>query len=159
MRWLDTRESWDWFKKLWGVIFRAAHVVPGERLMFPFSFGPFVGFWAAFEGACGAGEPLPPAGGLSTASRLKMAVENEVDVICCTPTYALHMADAAREAGSICPVEGAGADRGGEAGGSVPEVRRRIEEGWGARVFDHNGMTEMGRWASSVGNAPARAST
>jgi phenylacetate-CoA ligase len=145
MRWLDTRESWDWFKKLWGVIFRAAHIVPGERLMFPFSFGPFVGFWAAFEGGVALGNLCLPAGGLSTGSRLKMAVENEVDVICCTPTYALHMADAAREAGISLPKSKVRAlIVAGEAGGSVPEVRRRIEEGWGARVFDHNGMTEMG---------------
>jgi phenylacetate-CoA ligase len=145
MRWLDTRESWDWFKKLWGIIFRAARVVPGERLMFPFSFGPFVGFWAAFEGGVALGNLCLPAGGLSTASRLKMAVENEVDVICCTPTYALHMADAAREAGIDLPASKVRAlIVAGEAGGSVPEVRRRIEEGWGARVFDHNGMTEMG---------------
>jgi phenylacetate-CoA ligase len=145
MRWLDTRESWDWFKRLWGVIFRAAHVAPGERLMFPFSFGPFVGFWAAFEGAVALGNLCLPAGGLSTGSRLKMLVENEVDVVCCTPTYALHMAETARQTGVDLP--GAKVRAlivAGEAGGSVPAVRRRIEEGWGARVFDHNGMTEIG---------------
>jgi phenylacetate-CoA ligase len=32
----------------------------------------------------------------------------------------------------------------GEPGGSVPEVRAAIEGAWGARVFDHTGMTEMG---------------
>src|SRR3954465_15088295 len=33
MRWLDTRESWDWFKRLWGTIYRAAGVKDGDRLM------------------------------------------------------------------------------------------------------------------------------
>jgi phenylacetate-CoA ligase len=74
-----------------------------------------------------------------------MAIDNEVDIICCTPTYALHMAVAAREAGIDLPASKVRAlIVAGEAGGSVPEVRRRIEEGWGARVFDHNGMTEIG---------------
>ncbi|MCI4371143.1 MAG: CBS domain-containing protein, partial [Thermoplasmata archaeon] len=32
----------------------------------------------------------------------------------------------------------------GEPGGSIPATRRRIEAAWGARLFDHNGMTEVG---------------
>src|SRR5262249_2688465 len=32
----------------------------------------------------------------------------------------------------------------GEPGGSVPATRARIEKSWGARVFDHCGMTEIG---------------
>ena len=36
----------------------------------------------------------------------------------------------------------------GEPGGSIPVTRTRIEHLWGARVFDHSGMTEMG--ATSV---------
>ncbi len=32
----------------------------------------------------------------------------------------------------------------GEPGGNIPSVRERIETGWGARLFDHWGMTEMG---------------
>jgi phenylacetate-CoA ligase len=32
----------------------------------------------------------------------------------------------------------------GEPGGSIPSVRQRIESAWGARVFDHSGMTEVG---------------
>jgi phenylacetate-CoA ligase len=32
----------------------------------------------------------------------------------------------------------------GEPGGSIPEVRGRIESTWGARVYDHTGMTEVG---------------
>src|ERR1044071_453603 len=32
----------------------------------------------------------------------------------------------------------------GEPGGSVPEIRNRIQDQWNARVFDHTGMTEIG---------------
>jgi phenylacetate-CoA ligase len=32
----------------------------------------------------------------------------------------------------------------GETGGSVPEVRSRLENLWESRVFDHHGMTEVG---------------
>jgi phenylacetate-CoA ligase len=32
----------------------------------------------------------------------------------------------------------------GEPGGNIPETRAKIEAAWGARVFDHSGMTEIG---------------
>jgi phenylacetate-CoA ligase len=147
MRWLDTAGSWNWFKQLWGVIFRAAQVVPGERLMFPFSFGPFVGFWAAFEGAVALGNLCLPAGGLSTGSRLKLLVENDVDVVCCTPTYALHMAETAAAQGIDLPSLGVRSIIvAGEPGGSIPTTRARIESAWGATLIDHAGATEVGPW-------------
>jgi phenylacetate-CoA ligase len=48
LRWLDTVDNWGWWKRLWGIIFAAAQIGPKDRLVFPFSFGPFVGFWGAF---------------------------------------------------------------------------------------------------------------
>jgi phenylacetate-CoA ligase len=145
MRWLDTRQSWAWFKRCWGVIYRAAGVAPGDRVMFPFSFGPFVGFWAAFDGAAELGNLCIPAGGLPTQARLRMMLDNEATVVCCTPTYALRMAEVARQEGLDLPGSKVWAlIVAGEPGGSIPEVRGRIEEAWGARVFDHTGMTEMG---------------
>jgi phenylacetate-CoA ligase len=145
MRWLDTGESWAWWKKLWGIIYRAAGVTPSDRMMFPFSFGPFIGFWAAFDGATHLGNLCIPAGGLSTQARLRMMLDNEATVVCCTPTYALRMAEVAQAEG----IDLAGSKVhslivAGEPGGSIPEVRGRIEAAWGARVFDHTGMTEMG---------------
>jgi phenylacetate-CoA ligase len=147
VRWLDTADSWSWFKRCWRQIFGAAgvSVAAGDRLFFPFSFGPFVGFWAAFESATAMGLLAIPAGGLSTSARLRMLLDNQATVVCCTPTYALRMAEVAREqnldlAGSAVRA----LIVAGEAGGNVPETRSRIETAWGARVFDHSGMTEMG---------------
>ncbi len=34
----------------------------------------------------------------------------------------------------------------GEPGGSVPIVRQRIEQAWGATVIDHTGASELGAW-------------
>ena len=99
MRWLDTGRSWGWIKEFGGRSIGRLRVGPGDRVMFPFSFGPFLGFWGAFDGATALGNLALAAGGMTTAARLKMLVENEVDVVCCTPTYALHMAEVAREEG------------------------------------------------------------
>jgi phenylacetate-CoA ligase len=145
MRWLDTAESWGWVRGLWGTIYGAARVRRGDRVIFPFSFGPFLGFWGAFDGATARGNLALAAGGMTTTARLRMLVDNEVDVVCCTPTYALHMAEVARK--EAIDLAGAKVSKlivAGEPGGSIPEVRGRIEAAWGARVFDHTGMTEMG---------------
>jgi phenylacetate-CoA ligase len=145
MRWLDTTESWAWFGKCWTTILDAAGVNASDRLFFPFSFGPFVGFWAAFESAAALGRLCIPGGGMSTERRLRMILDNEVTVVFCTPTYALRMAEVARgmkidlAASSVRTLLVAG-----EAGGSIPATRQLIESAWGARVFDHSGMTEIG---------------
>jgi phenylacetate-CoA ligase len=155
MRWLDTRESWAWFKGFWGTIYRSAGIFPGQRLMFPFSFGPFVGFWAAFEAASALDHLVLAAGGMTTSARLKMLVEHEVDVVCCTPTYALRMAEVAREEGiDLVKAKVSKLIVAGEPGGSVPQVRDRIAQAFGARVYDHTGMTEIGPLGFECHQAP-----
>ena len=145
MRWLDTAETWAWFRKCWATIFTAAGVHPADRVLFPFSFGPFLGFWGAFESAVAIGALALPAGGLSTSARLKLIADNAVTVVCCTPTYALHMAEVARQAGIDLRASTVRAVVvAGEPGGSIPETRRAIESAWGARLIDHHGMTELG---------------
>jgi phenylacetate-CoA ligase len=145
MRWLDTLANWIWWKKLWGIIYTAAGVTRADRVFFPFSFGPFVGFWAAFESAIAMGNLALPAGGMTTTARLRFMLDNRCTVVCCTPTYALRMAEVAQAEG--IDLAGGSVKRlivAGEPGGSIPATRQRIERGWGARVFDHTGMTEIG---------------
>ncbi|HEX5572334.1 MAG TPA: hypothetical protein VFX31_13155, partial [Ktedonobacterales bacterium] len=40
----------------------------------------------------------------------------------------------------------------GEPGASIPSTRARIEDAWGARAYDHIGMTEMGAYAFTCFN-------
>jgi len=74
-----------------------------------------------------------------------MLMENGATVVCCTPTYALHMAQTAvaekidLRQSSVRAILVAG-----EPGGSIPATRKQIESALGARVYDHTGMTEMG---------------
>lgn len=145
LRWLDTPESWEWFRHCWGLIYDAAGVRPGDRFFFPFSFGPFLAFWAGFESAVARGHLTLPGGGMTTRARLDFLVANEADVVACTPTYALHMAEvAAREGIDLAGSAVRTLIVAGEPGGNVPEVKRRLETAWGARCIDHSGMTEIG---------------
>jgi len=146
IRWLDTRDSWAWMVDNWTRIYEAAGAVPGDRVFFPFSFGPFLGFWLGFEAAAQMGCLAISGGGMRSAARLQAIVENEVTVLCSTPSYAIHLAEVAREEGvdlRACKVRAIVV--AGEPGGSIPATRRLIEELWpGARVSDHHGMTEIG---------------
>ncbi|MEW4528931.1 AMP-binding protein [Maioricimonas sp. JC845] len=155
MRWLDTPQSWDWLMECWAQIYRIVGLRDDDVLAFPFSFGPFIGFWAAFEGACRIGRLSLPMGALTSEARLRMMLELNATFVCCTPTYALRLAEVAAEknidlAGSAVR----GLVVAGEPGGNVPSVRRRIEEGWGARVFDHWGMTDIGSLGIEPHDAP-----
>src|SRR4029077_1140930 len=99
MYWLDTEESWDWWGGCLEVIFEAAGVRPGDRIYFAFSFGPFIGFWAGWEGARKLGAMAVSGGGQSTSQRIHSILNLRATVLVCTPTYALHMAAQAERAG------------------------------------------------------------
>ena len=145
MRWLDTEQSWDWILQCWQLIYNAAEINLTDRLFFPFSFGPFIGFWAAIEGAQARGCFILAGGGLSSHARLEMIAVHRITCICCTPTYALRLAQTAAETGlDLARSTVKALILAGEPGASIPAVRNRIEAAWGARVFDHSGMTEIG---------------
>jgi phenylacetate-CoA ligase len=155
LRWLDTAASWDWFLECWRLIFAAAGVTAQDRLFFPFSFGPFIGFWAAFEGACRLGRLSLPGGGMTSLARLRTILENQITLVCCTPTYALHLIDTARKENLLLAASAVRAlILAGEPGASIPATRERIEAGFGARVFDHYGMTEIGSLGAECAENP-----
>ncbi|MFT5127085.1 MAG: phenylacetate-CoA ligase [Rhodothermales bacterium] len=146
MRWLDTQESWSWMLRNWQRVYKAADVTSDDRVFFAFSFGPFLGFWTAFEAAVERGCLCLPGGGLGSVARARMILDNHVSVICCTPTYAIHLAESAIAGG--VDLSDSAVRRiivAGEPGGSIPATRQRIQSLWpGARVVDHHGMTEVG---------------
>ncbi len=145
LRWLDTPMSWDWVTSCWRQIFDITGTTAADVVAFPFSFGPFLGFWAAFDAASRLGALCLPAGGLTSQARLQMIRDNRATVVCCTPTYALRLAEvAAAEGIALAETRVRSIIVAGEPGGSVGAIRSVVEKSWGARVFDHWGMTEVG---------------
>ena len=145
LRWLDTRESWDWWARCWGAVYRAAGVSESDRVFFAFSFGPFIGFWAAFAGAEKIGALAVSGGAQDSVQRLKNLIELGATALCCTPSYTLHLAEIAAK--EKIDLRDSGVRKiivAGEPGGSIPGTKSRIEEAWGARLYDHTGATEVG---------------
>jgi phenylacetate-CoA ligase len=144
---LDTAEDWRWWVDCWQFVLDAAGVTASDRAVLAFSFGPFIGFWSAFEALAARGALTIPAGGMHTHGRVELIRRTEATTLFCTPTYALHLAEVAEEQGiNLARMSVERIIVAGEPGGSVPAVRQRIEEAWGARVCDHCGATEVGPW-------------
>jgi phenylacetate-CoA ligase len=156
LRWVDTNESWQWLLECWKAVYRGARVGPGDRVFFPFSFGPFLGFWAGFEAGPQIGLHCVPGGGMSSQIRLSMIESLGATVVCCTPTYALRLAEIAEQERRRPLSEGTVRMLivAGEPGGSIPATRDRIERSWGARVIDHHGLTEVGPVSFECWEAP-----
>ena len=145
LRFLDTAESWQWWRDCWRPIYNAAGVTNRDRIFFAFSFGPFVGFWSAFAGAEQLGALCMTGGAMSSAERVSAIVEAEATVLMCTPTYALRLAEAAREEGVDLARSALRVSiHAGEPGASIPATRERIEAELGVTSFDHTGATEVG---------------
>jgi phenylacetate-CoA ligase len=146
MYWLDTAESWDWMLDNWSRVFAAAEVTSRDHIFFAFSFGPFLGFWTAFESAARLGCLCVPGGGMSSSARLRTMLDVSATVLCCTPTYAIRLGEvAAEENFDLAAAKVKTLILSGEPGASIAGTRARIESLWnGARIVDHHGMTETG---------------
>jgi len=145
LRVLDTPESWDWWGRCWGHVLAGAGLTENDRLFVPFSFGPFIGFWAAVEGARKINALMIPGGGRDSLQRLHLMKELGVTAMCCTPTYALRLAEVARESGfDLSQIPLRTLIHAGEPGANVPATKARIESVWNAKCFDHAGASEIG---------------
>ncbi|HLE28407.1 MAG TPA: AMP-binding protein, partial [Anaerolineales bacterium] len=145
LRVLDTEASWDWWGRCWAYVLSGAGLTAGDRLFSAFSFGPFIGFWAAVEGARKIGAMMIPGGGRDSLQRLELMRETGTTALCCTPTYALRLAEVARESDFDMRMLTVRATvHAGEPGANVPATKRRIEEAWGAKCYDHAGASEVG---------------
>lgn len=144
---LDTPADWAWWLQCWRHVLQAADIRDDDVAMMAFSFGPFIGFWTATDALVDAGALVIPGGGMTSQARLQMIVDHGCTVVCCTPTYALHMISVAKE--HAIDLRNTTVTRlivAGEPGGSSPAIRARIEEGWAATVIDHSGASEIGAW-------------
>jgi phenylacetate-CoA ligase len=147
LRWLDTEESWKWWARCWASVYKAAGVQSHDKIFFAFSFGPFIGFWSAYEGAHHIKVLSIPGGGMSSYQRVNAILTHDVTVLVCTPTYALHLAEVAEEQNiDIKNSKVRITIQAGEPGASLPGTKARIEEAWGAKCYDHAGATEVGAW-------------
>jgi phenylacetate-CoA ligase len=146
LRALDGTRDWEWIAEMWCHGFHAFGVRPRDTVFFAFSYATFIGFWGAHYACEKIGALVVPSGSLPTDARVKSVLDNGATTLCATPTYVLRLAQVAKEIGLDLRARSK-VDKillSGEPSGSVPAVRRKIEETWGAPCGDTAGMTEIG---------------
>ena len=146
----DTWQDWEWFAECWAYILYAQGYRDYDRVFLPFGYNVFIAFWGAHYGAEKLGCEVIPGGVLNTEARILKMQELKATAIMATPTYVLGMADVARRKLGIDPAKDLQIRKitvAGEPGGSIPTTKKRMEEAWGAKVYDHIGATEIGPWS------------
>ncbi|HWK95192.1 MAG TPA: AMP-binding protein [Pseudolabrys sp.] len=123
--------------------YTAAGIGPGTRIITTYGAGPFVA-GAALDAFAKLGMCHIPVGAGNT-ERLMMAVRLlKAEAIALTPSYALHLAEWARDrkfdlrASSVKNLLVAG-----EPGGGEPAMRAQLEDAWGAQVTEAMGIGDI----------------
>jgi phenylacetate-CoA ligase len=146
----DTWQDWEWWTESWCYILYSQGYRDTDRVFIPFGYNIFVAFWAGHYGAEKLGCEVVPGGVLDTQARILKMQELKCTAFLATPTYVLGMADAAKKKIGIDPAKELGIQKitcAGEPGASIPTTKKRIEDAWGAKVYDHIGATEIGAWS------------
>jgi len=145
----DTWQDWEWWAECWSFILWAQGYRPTDRVFIPFGYNVFVAFWAGHYAAEKIGCEVVPGGVLDTKARILKIQELEATAMMGTPTYMLAMAATAKNKMGIDPSSLTinKITCAGEPGASIPSTKRRMEESWGAKVYDHGGATEIGAWS------------
>jgi len=143
----DTYESWQLVVDIWCYILYAAGFRSTDRVFLPFVYNVYIAFWQGHYAAEKLGCEVVPGGGLETKARIQKMKDVQATALMNTPTYGLHMIEVAKEMG-IDPKRDLRIKKMICAGEPMPEPSRlRLEEEWGADVYDHIGGTEPGGWA------------
>jgi phenylacetate-CoA ligase len=154
----DTWQDWEWWSECWATLLWAQGYRPKDRVFLPFGYNVFVAFWAGHYASEKIGCETVPGGVLDTKARILKMQEIQATAMMATPTYVLGMADTAKEKLSIDPAADLQITKitcAGEPGALIPATKRRIEEAWGAKVYDHAGATEIGAWGFECIEQPA----
>jgi phenylacetate-CoA ligase len=144
----DTWQDWEWGAECFAYALYAQGYRPGDRLFLPFGYNIFIAFWGAHYAAEKIGCEVIPGGVLNTEARILKMQELKATAMGATPTYILGMAETAKKIG-IDPAKDLFIKKitaAGEPGGSIPATRKRMEDAWGAKVYDQCGSTEIGHW-------------
>jgi phenylacetate-CoA ligase len=145
IRVLDSMKDWEWIAEMWCYGLWGFGVRPSDSVFVAFGYSTFIGFWGLHYACEKMGCLVLPGGAMTTEQRVRQIVELGATVVCSTPTYALRMAQEAKELG--IDLAGSSVRRlilSGEPAGSIPATKKLIEQQWGAKAADTAGMTELG---------------
>jgi phenylacetate-CoA ligase len=151
------RNDWTAIANAHARIMWAMGLRPGDMICIGAILSLYMGSWGALAGAERLGAKAFPFGAGAPGMTIRCA--QWLDMMkpagfYGTPTYALHLAQTALDDGLDPKAFGLRyMFFSGEPGASIPGVRGRIEELYGAKVFDSGSMAEMSPWMNVAGSA------
>ncbi|WP_078428070.1 phenylacetate--CoA ligase family protein [Alkalihalobacterium alkalinitrilicum] len=146
-----SKDDWNRAADVHAMAQWAAGIRPNDIMQIAFPFALFFGGWGVLQGAERIGATAFPTGPMETERQLELLFKIRPTVFSATPSYCLHLAKKGRELGydmANCSVKRLLV--GGEAGGSLPNTKRALEEGWGASVHDCASTSEMYPFQTNV---------
>jgi phenylacetate-CoA ligase len=152
-----SRNDWSTIANAHARIMYGMGMRPGDLICIAAILSLYMGSWGALAGAERLGAKAFPFGAGApgmTARCAQWLHAMRPRAFYGTPTYAIHLAQTAIEEG-LNPRD-FGLDImffSGEPGASIPGIRNRIEELYGAKVFDSGSMAEMSPWMNVAGSA------
>jgi phenylacetate-CoA ligase len=153
----DTWQDWEWWSDCWATLLWAQGYRPRDRVFIPFGYNIFVAYWAGHYACEKIGCETVPGGVLDTKARLLKMQELKATAMMATPTYVLGMADTAVNKLGMNPAVDLDIRRitcAGEPGALIPATKKRMEQAWNAKVYDHAGATEIGAWSFECESQP-----
>ena len=149
------RDDWETIAENQARILWAMGLRPGDMIFIAAIFSLYLGSWGAMLAAERLGAKSFPFGAGApgmTARAVQWLKTMKPQGFYSTPSYALHLAEVAKDEG-IDPAEFGLKVMffSGEPGASIPGIRERIEEAYKARVFDCGTMAEMTPFMSASG--------
>jgi len=136
----SVRYGESWVYGFWGLGIR-----PSDTFYFAFGWGNFAGFWSAYWGARRLGCRVISGGGLDTKGHIQAIQRMKPTVLISTPTFALRIAQVARDMGvDLSQSSIKYTYHAGEPGPTaLPGMREQIEKAWGAKAGELLGIAEV----------------
>jgi len=123
--------------------FQMADVGPGDVVHNAYGYGLFTGGLGFHYGAEAVGAAVVPSSVGFTKRQLMLLKDFGATVLCCTPSYALHLAEVAQEEGFnpqkdfLLRAGFFGAEPASEG------LRKAVSEAWGIKYFEAYGLSEI----------------
>ena len=139
-----TEDDWQHVAESQAMQMWAAGLRPHDIVQVALPLGLYVGGWGLLSAAEHIGAVVLPAAGESSRRQFALMQRAASTVLCTTPSYALRLIESARSHGeNAAQSSWRTVFLGGEPGAAIPSVRRRIQEGLGARVVDFGNVAEL----------------
>lgn len=137
-----TRNDLEVWKEVVARCFTMCGIGTDDIMQVAYGYGLFTGGLGAHYGAEEVGASVIPISGGNTRRQLQLMTDYGATALACTPSYALHLADAMAEHGfSLDDIKLKKGVFGAEPW--TEKMRNELEKKWGIKAFDIYGLSEI----------------